>query len=45
MSVNELVLQMDKAWGFTAGKLAVGVNILESMINAERLRKVSFFYG
>jgi deoxyhypusine synthase len=33
MTVNELVLQMDKAWGFTAGKLAVGVNIMEAMIN------------
>lgn len=35
MSVDELVLQMEKAWGFTAGKLAVGVNILERM-NQER---------
>jgi len=35
MSVNELVSQMDKAWGFTAGKLAVGVNIMESMINTK----------
>ena len=33
MSVNELVGQMDKAWGFTAGKLATGVGIMESMIN------------
>jgi deoxyhypusine synthase len=33
MSVNELVQQMDKAWGFTAGKLSTGVNIMESMIN------------
>ena len=35
MSVDELVNQMDKAWGFTAGKLAVGVNIMESMINTK----------
>jgi deoxyhypusine synthase len=35
MSVNELVKQMDKAWGFTAGKLATGVNILESMISTK----------
>ena len=35
MSVDELVKQMDKAWGFTAGKLAVGVNIMESMINTK----------
>ena len=26
MSVDELVQQMDEAWGFTAGKLATGVN-------------------
>ena len=35
MSVDELVKQMDKAWGFTAGKLATGVNIMESMINTK----------
>jgi deoxyhypusine synthase len=33
MSVDELVRQMDEAWGFTAGKLATGVSIMESMIN------------
>jgi len=33
MSVNDLVLQMEKAWGFTAGKLAMGVKILERMVN------------
>ena len=33
LSVDELVLQMDAAWGFTAGKLATGVSIMESMIN------------
>ena len=32
MTVNDLVLQMEKAWGFTAGKLALGVKILENMI-------------
>jgi len=32
MSVNDLVLQMEKSWGFTAGKLALGVNIFERMI-------------
>jgi deoxyhypusine synthase len=31
MSVDELVMQMEKAWGFTAGKLAVGVNIMQLM--------------
>ena len=35
MSVDELVKQMDKAWGFTAGKLATGVSIMESMINTK----------
>jgi deoxyhypusine synthase len=35
MCVNELVQQMDKAWGFTAGKLSTGVAIMESMINAK----------
>ncbi len=35
MSVDELVKQMDDAWGFTAGKLATGVNIMEEMINAK----------
>ncbi len=35
MSVDELVGQMDKAWGFTAGKLATGVSIMESMINTK----------
>ena len=35
MSVDELVNQMDEAWGFTAGKLAVGVKIMESMINTK----------
>lgn len=32
MRVNDLVLQMEKAWGFTAGKLALGVKILEDMV-------------
>jgi len=35
MSINELVSQMEDAWGFTAGKVAVGVRILESMIKDE----------
>jgi deoxyhypusine synthase len=33
--VDELVLQMDAAWGFTAGKLATGVSIMEDMVNAK----------
>jgi len=32
MLVQELVLQMKKAWGFSAGKLASGVEILEQMV-------------
>ncbi len=44
MSVDELVNQMDKAWGFTAGKLAVGVSIMESMINTKGLCKVSLIH-
>jgi len=35
MSVDELVKQMDSAWGFTAGKLATGVSIIEDMVNAK----------
>jgi deoxyhypusine synthase len=36
---------MDEAWGFTAGKLAVGVNILESMINTKGCVKFLSFTG
>ena len=35
MTVDELVQQMDEAWGFTAGKLATGVSIMESMIKTK----------
>ena len=45
MSVDELVMQMEKAWGFTAGKLAVGVNIMESMIKAQNCVKFVSFTG
>ncbi len=45
MSVNELVLQMGKAWGFTAGKLATGTNILEHMIRARNCVKFLSFTG
>jgi deoxyhypusine synthase len=45
MTVNELVNQMEKAWGFTAGKLAVGVNILEAMINTPGCIKFLSFTG
>ncbi|TRO46027.1 deoxyhypusine synthase [Candidatus Bathyarchaeota archaeon] len=35
MSVDMLVNQMEQAWGFTAGKLSVGVSILERMLKAQ----------
>ncbi len=35
MSINEFVLQMEDAWGFTAGKIALGVKILEKMVKDE----------
>jgi deoxyhypusine synthase len=45
MSVDELVLQMEKAWGFTAGKLAVGIRILENMVKDEGCVKFLSFTG
>jgi deoxyhypusine synthase len=45
MSVDELVLQMEEAWGFTAGKLALSVKILENMINDENCVKFLSFTG
>ena len=45
MSVNELVLQMARAWGFTAGKLALGVTILEDMIKDRNCVKFLSFTG
>jgi len=45
ISVNELVAQMEKAWGFTAGKLAVGTNILETMIKTPNCIKFLSFTG
>lgn len=44
-SVNELVLQMEKAWGFTAGKLATGVNIMERMVKTRNCVKFLSFTG
>jgi len=43
MTVDELVLQMDKAWGFTSGKVATGVNILEDMVNSKECTKFLSF--
>ncbi len=45
MNVNELVNQMEGAWGFTAGKLATSVNIMQSMINAKGCVKFLSFTG
>jgi deoxyhypusine synthase len=36
---------MEKAWGFTAGKLAVGVRILENMVKAKKCVKFLSFTG
>jgi deoxyhypusine synthase len=45
LSVDELVLQMETAWGFTAGKLALGIRILESMVNDGKCVKFLSFTG
>jgi len=45
MSVEELVSQMEKAWGFTAGKLAVGASVLENMIKDKKCTKFLSFTG
>ncbi|MGB9714424.1 MAG: deoxyhypusine synthase [Candidatus Bathyarchaeales archaeon] len=45
LSVNELVLQMEKAWGFTAGKLAMGVKIMERMSKTRGCIKFLSFTG
>ena len=43
MTVDELVLQMGAAWGFTAGKLATGVRIMENMISSKGCLKFLSF--
>ena len=45
MTVEELVSQMEKAWGFTAGKLAVGASVLENMIKDKKCTKFLSFTG
>jgi len=45
MSVDELVVQMEKAWGFTAGKLAVAVRIIERMSETSGCVKFLSFTG
>jgi deoxyhypusine synthase len=44
-TVDDLVSQMDKAWGFTAGKLAVGLRILERMVEDKKCVKFISFTG
>jgi deoxyhypusine synthase len=43
MTVDELVNQMELAWGFTAGKLATGVNIMQAMIEDKKCVKFLSF--
>ena len=45
LSVDELVLQMEKAWGFTAGKLATAVSMLERMNKEKDCVKFLSFTG
>lgn len=45
MSVDELVQQMEKAWGFTAGKLAIGTNIMHKMVKDKKCTKFLSFTG
>ena len=45
LTTAELIKQMEKAWGFTAGKTAVGVQILEKMIKTQGCVKFLSFTG
>ncbi len=45
LTADELVCQMQNAWGFTAGKLAVAVNIMQTMIQAKECVKFLSFTG
>lgn len=45
MVVDELVKQMGQAWGFTAGKLFVGVDILERMFKTKECVNFLSFTG
>lgn len=45
MTVNELVNQMESAWGFTAGKLAMSVNLMQDMIKCKGCVKFLSFTG
>lgn len=45
MTVDNLVLQMERAWGFTSGKLAQGVRVLQKMIEEPKCVKFLSFTG
>jgi deoxyhypusine synthase len=45
MSVTQLVLQMEKAWGFTVGNMVLSVKILENMIRDRNCVKFLSFTG
>ena len=45
LSLDDFVLQMEKAWGFTAGKVATGVNILQQMVKTSGCVKFLSFTG
>src|SRR4030065_779907 len=45
LTTAELIKQMEKAWGFTAGKTAVGVQILERMRKTKGCVKFLSFTG
>ena len=45
VSLDDFVLQMEKAWGFTAGKVATGVNILQQMVKTSGCVKFLSFTG
>jgi deoxyhypusine synthase len=45
LTTDELIKQMEKAWGFTAGKTAVGEQILERMIKTQGCIKFLSFTG
>ena len=43
MTVDELISQMEEAWGFTAGKLGTGIKILERMMRDDKCVKFLSF--
>ncbi|TRO48699.1 deoxyhypusine synthase, partial [Candidatus Bathyarchaeota archaeon] len=43
ITINELINQMEDAWGFTAGKLSSSINILERMIKDKNCKKFLSF--